>query len=252
MTDDLRYPDLVGRRVLVTGASSGIGLACARSFLQQGALVAAQFRSQPGPVQALALRHPERVHALRADLSEEAGCVEAVGRAAAALDGLDVLVHSAGIWNDGAIREMTRENLEGMFRVNTFSSYYLAREAGRAMRAGSLIFIGSTAGQRGEPGHSHYAGSKGAVQSMVYSLAQELAPAIRVNLVSPGWVRTPMAEETLRAKEGAIVANIPLRRVAEAEDVAAAVLFLSSAASRHLTGADLCVSGGALLPMPRG
>ncbi|MEW5765169.1 MAG: SDR family oxidoreductase, partial [Acidobacteriota bacterium] len=113
-------------------------------------------------------------------------------------------------------------------------------------------FIGSTAGQRGEPGHSHYAGSKGAVQSMVYSLAQELAPDIRVNLVSPGWVRTPMSEEALRQREASIVAAVPLRRVAESEDVAAAVLFLASEAGRHFTGADLCCSGGALLPMPRG
>jgi NAD(P)-dependent dehydrogenase (short-subunit alcohol dehydrogenase family) len=87
---------------------------------------------------------------------------------------------------------------------------------------------------------------------MVYSLAQELAPAFRVNLVSPGWVRTPMSRATLDAREAAIVSVVPLRRVAEAEDVAAAALFLASDVSRHLTGVDLCCSGGALLPMPRG
>ena len=86
---------------------------------------------------------------------------------------------------------------------------------------------------------------------MVYSLAQELAPSIRVNLVSPGWVRTPMSTETFKLKESAIVSAIPLRRVAESEDVAAAILFLASDVSRHLTGVDICCSGGALLPMPR-
>lgn len=120
------------------------------------------------------------------------------------------------------------------------------------MEGGSLVFIGSTAGQRGEPGHSHYAGSKGAVQSLVYSLAQELAPAVRVNLVSPGWVRTPMAKEALDARGEAICRAVPLNRVAEAADVAAAVLFLASDVSRHLTGVDLSCSGGSLLPMPRG
>ena len=253
MTSNVSYPDLDYRRVLVTGSSSGIGLACAEAFLGQGARVAAHYRAGVGPVEGLARRHSGRVIALRADLATEDGCVAAVAEAVEGLGGLDVLVHSAGIWDDGPIRDLSREVLERMFRTNTFSGYYLAREACRVMKTGSLIYIGSTAGQRGEPGHSHYAGSKGAMQSMVQSLAQELAPDIRVNLVSPGWVRTPMSEAALARRESAIVSVVPLKRVAEAEDVAAGVLFLASdAAGRHLTGVDLCCSGGALLPMPRG
>jgi 3-oxoacyl-[acyl-carrier protein] reductase len=166
-----------------------------------------------------------------------------------------VLVHSAGIWNDGAIRSMTAARLEEMYRVNTFSAYYLAREAAAVMTRGSLIIIGSTAGQRGEPGHSHYAGSKAAIWGLVQSLAQELAPAIRVNLVSPGWVRTPMANPALAegGREERIRAGVPLARIAEAEDVAAAVTFLADdQRACHLTGVDLPVSGGALIPLPRG
>ena len=122
------------------------------------------------------------------------------------------------------------------------------------MARGSVIVIGSTAGQRGEPGHSHYAGSKAALWGLVQSLAQELAPGIRVNLVSPGWVRTPMAEETFNepGRLDRIVKAIPLHRVAEPADVAAAVLFLADERQCHLTGVDLPVSGGALLPLPRG
>jgi 3-oxoacyl-[acyl-carrier protein] reductase len=187
-----------------------------------------------------------------ADLATEEGCISAVGEAADRMGGLDTLVHSAGIWTPGPIRELSQETLETMFKTNTFSSYYLAREAVRRMTRGNLLFIGSTAGQRGEPGHSHYAGSKGAVQSLVASLAQEVAPEIRVNLVSPGWVRTPMSQSALETRESSIVNVVPLKRVAEAEDVAAACLFLASDVSRHLTGVDLCCSGGALLPMPRG
>ena len=239
------------RRVVVTGASSGIGLACARSFLERGDTVIAHYRSQPGPGEALAREFSvNRVLPVAADLATEEGCVALL----AAARHVDVLVHSAGIWYDGGIRTLSRENLETMFRTNTFSAYYLSREAVRTMERGSILFIGSTAGERGEPGHSHYAGSKAALWGLVQSLAQELAPAIRVNLVSPGWVNTPMATSAFSepGKLAKITNAIPLRRVAEAEDVASAVLFLCDERQRHLTGVDLPVSGGALLPMPRG
>jgi len=239
------------RRVVVTGASSGIGLACARAFLAAGDEVVAHFRTGRSTVDGLVGEFgAARVVPVGADLATEAGCVALV-RAAGAFD---ALVHSAGIWNDGEIRTLAAVNLEAMFRTNTFSAYYLARESAKVIERGSMVFIGSTAGERGEPGHSHYAGSKAALWGLVQSLAQELAPAIRVNLVSPGWVNTPMAEETfaIPGKLEKIVSAIPLRRVAEADDVAAAVLFLADPRQVHLTGVDLPVSGGALLPMPRG
>ncbi|MCP4902963.1 MAG: SDR family oxidoreductase [bacterium] len=241
------------RTVLVTGASSGIGFNCARNFASRGWTVVAQFHRNQDPVSALEREFGVgRVFPVGADLSTEAGCVKAVG---AVPNELDALVHSAGIWNDGHIRELTGACLEEMFRTNTFSSYFLSREAVNKMEHGSLVYIGSTAGQRGEPGHSHYAGSKAALWGLVQSLAQELAPSIRVNLVSPGWVRTPMAEEALAeaGREEKIVSGVPLRRIAESEDVTEAVRFLTDdSTARHLTGLDIGVSGGALLPLPRG
>jgi 3-oxoacyl-[acyl-carrier protein] reductase len=244
--------DATRRTVVVTGASSGIGLECARVFLDRGDRVVAHYRTQAEPVEEL-LRHwgDDRVRPVQADLAEEQGCVDLV-RAAGAVT---VLVHSAGIWSHGPIRELEAENLEKMFRTNTFSAFYLARETSRVMSSGSMVFIGSTAGERGEPGHSHYAASKAALWGLVQSLAQELGPHIRVNLVSPGWVRTPMAEAALAesGREGRITAGVPLHRIAEPGDVAAAAVFLADHdAARHLTGIDLPVSGGALLPMPRG
>ncbi len=240
------------RTVIVTGASSGIGLACARLFLAAGDRVVAQYRSQPEPVEALRREHGgERVVPVRADLATEEGCVATL----AAAGSPEVLVHSAGIWNDGAIRDLETSTLEAMFRTNTFSAFLLAREMARSAERGVMVFIGSTAGQRGEPGHSHYAGSKAALWGLVQSLAQELAPEFRVNLVSPGWVRTPMAEPALSVdgREARVVAGVPLHRIAEPEDVAEAVAFLADEArARHLTGVDLPVSGGALLPLPRG
>jgi 3-oxoacyl-[acyl-carrier protein] reductase len=239
------------RRVIVTGASSGIGMACARAFIAAGDAVVAHGRTNRGAIEALRREFgPDRVQPVAADLATEEGCVSLV-RAAGAFD---VLVHAAGIWNEGAIRTLTAENLERMFRTNTFSAYFLAREAARALGRGCLVFVGSTAGERGEPRHSHYAGSKAALWGLVQSLAQELAPDVRVNLVSPGWVDTPMAAAALAASgvRERIVAGVPLRRVAEADDVASAVLFLADERQRHVTGIDLPVSGGALLPLPRG
>jgi 3-oxoacyl-[acyl-carrier protein] reductase len=236
------YPDLRGRTALVTGASSGIGRGIAEALIAQGMKVVAQHRQRPPP---------EGCVGIAADLSEERGCVDLVRAARAAVGEVRHFVHSAGIYNQGAIRSIAADTLEEMFKVNTFSGFYLMREL---VVAGlrNAVFIGSTAGQRGEPGHAHYAASKGAVQSMVMSLAVELAPEVRVNLVSPGWVRTPMAEESLARMGPILVPTLPNQRVAEVSDVVNAVLYLSSDASSHLLGQDLCVSGGALLVVPRG
>jgi 3-oxoacyl-[acyl-carrier protein] reductase len=251
------YSDLPGRRALVTGASSGIGAGIAEALLEQGMHVAVHYRSNRDAAAVLCARFPGLAFPVEADLGAEAGCALAVKEAARAMGGLDAIVHSAGIWNDGPIDRIDAARLEEMFRVNVFSAFYLVREALPYLRAGergrgNVVFVGSTAGERGEAGHSHYAASKGALQSLCLSLAVVLAPAVRTNLVSPGWVRTPMAESQL-ATTGALIAGaLPNRRVGEVEDVVHAVLYLSSEASAHLLGQDLEVSGGALLVVPRG
>ena len=255
MTLPVKYLDLAGRRALVAGGSSGIGLGIAEAMLEQGMRVAVHYRTHRAEAEALAARFPGSAFAVQADLSTEDGCRSLVAGSARLLGGLDQLVHSAGIWNDGPIGSIEAARLEEIFRVNVFSAFFLVREALPLLRQGgpgNVILIGSTAGQRGEAGHSHYAATKGAIQSMVMSLAVELAPAVRVNLVSPGWVRTPMAEEALATIGPLVAGALPNRRLGEIEDCAHAALFLASQASAHLVGQDLCVSGGALLVVPRG
>lgn len=255
MTLAVRYLDLEGRRALVTGGSSGIGLGVAEAFLEQGMKVAIHYRSQAEAARALARRFPDRAFPVGAELSTEAGAVGLVRESARLLGGLDQIVHSAGIWNDGAIDRIQAGTIEEIFRVNVFSAFYLVREALPMLRdgkPGNVILVGSTAGQRGEAGHSHYAATKGAIQSLTMSLAVELAPAVRVNLISPGWIRTPMAEEELKTIGPLIAGALPNRRVGEIDDCSHAALFLASQASAHLVGQDLCVSGGALLVVPRG
>jgi 3-oxoacyl-[acyl-carrier protein] reductase len=236
------YPDLNGRTALVTGASSGIGRGIALALETQGMRVAAQYRTQ---------RPPDGLVPLQAELGTEKGCIDVAAKAREALGTVELLVHSAGIYTPGPIDQISAATLEEIFRVNTFSAFYLVREL---LKAGlrNVVLIGSTAGQRGEARHAHYAASKGALQSMMMSLAVELAPRVRVNLVSPGWIRTPMAEESLRRIGAALEATIPNRRVGEVEDVVNAVLYLASSASSHLIGQDIGVSGGALLVVPRG
>ena len=254
---EVHYSDLAQRRALVTGASSGIGLAIAEAFLEQGMRVAVHYRSSRAAAAELCARFPGMAVPVDADLGTEEGCAHAVRLAVEALGGLEQLVHSAGIWNEGPIATISSAHVEEIFRVNTFSALYLVREALPHLRSdpgrrGNVILIGSTAGQRGEAGHAHYAGTKGAIHSIAMSLAVELAPSIRVNLISPGWVRTPMTEEDLRAIGDDIAACLPNRRIGEVEDCAHAALYLASEASAHLIGQDVCVSGGALHVLPRG
>ena len=249
------YPDLKGRAAIVTGASSGIGLGVARALLEQGMRVAVHYRKSQEAAQALCDEHPARAFPVQADLGTESGCMNLAAEARERLSGVDVLVHSAGIYNSAPIESMRADVLEQMFRVNAFSAFYLVRELAPALRAsgrGSIVLIGSTAGQRGEQGHSHYAASKGALQSFAMSLAVELAPAVRTNVVSPGWIRTPMAEPTLRTIGPVIASTLPNKRLGEIEDVVGAVLYLASDASSHLLGENISVSGGALLVVPRG
>ncbi len=242
------FTDLKGRRALVTGASSGIGRAIAAEFARQGMRVAGQFHRRRAGL-------PGGVQPLQADL-RLAGSGAVLARSAVKkLGGLDLIVHSAGLWNDGRIEKLTPETLHELYALNTFAAYEMIGAGAAALRKrrGGIILIGSTAGQRGEPGHSHYAGSKAALKGLMDSLAQELAPRIRVNMISPGWVLTPMAATTLTAKKRReLSARIPLARVAAPADCVAAALFLASnQMARHLTGQEICVSGGALLPVPR-
>ena len=251
----VHYSDLEGRRAVVAGGSSGIGLSIAKAFLEQGMKVVIHYRSHRRSAEAQVRRHPGRAFAVGADLSQEEGAVGLVRESARLMGGVDQLVHSAAVWNEGPIGRISRAQLEEIFRVNVFSAFYLVREALpwlRRSRRGNVILIGSTAGQRGEARHAHYAATKGAIQSLCMSLAVELAPQTRVNLLSPGWVRTPMAEGEIRALGSLIAGALPNRRVGEVADCAHAALYLASEASAHLLGQDLCVSGGALLVVPRG
>ena len=248
--------DFSGKRVLVTGASKGIGAACARTFAELGADVAVHYKADErgaSEVVQYARNCGRRAEALRADLAEWSAGEALVAAAEAALGPLDVVVLNHGIWKGARIDEMTEADYDEMLDANlrgVFSVSGAAAQRMKARRSGRIVLIASTAGQRGEAEHAHYAETKGAVISLTKSLAPELAPfGVLVNCVAPGWVRTPMTEPALsdEATRKWVERAIPLGRVATPEEIAGPVAFIASDLATFVTGEILNVNGGAVL-----
>jgi 3-oxoacyl-[acyl-carrier protein] reductase len=247
--------NMTGRRVLVTGASRGIGAACCRMFAQAGATVLVQyFASGQRAAEVLAdlkrlSGHPHAI--FRCDVTRRSQIKRLFNFISAQWGGLDCLINNAGVWVYDPLSRLDEERLEATFAVNVVGPFLCAREAVPMLERsgdGSIINISSTAGQRGEAFYSAYAASKGAMISATKSWSSELAPKVRVNSVAPGWVETDMTADALAGDRGtAIAASIPLGRVASPEDIAGPVLFLASPLARHITGEILNVNGGSVL-----
>ncbi len=248
--------DLAGRGALVTGGSRGLGRAAALALARAGADVAINYRRNSRAAVDVARQCDEfgvRAAAVKADVASSsevrrlfAGVERRFGR-------LDILVANAGIWKGAAIEKMTDRQLAETLDLNVRGVFYCCREAVPLMRragGGRIILVASTAGQRGEAFHSHYAASKGAVISLTKSLAPELAAdRILVNCIAPGWFDTDMSRPSLSKPDigDQVVATIPLGRVGRPEEFAGAVLFLASELSTFVTGEILNVNGGAVL-----
>jgi len=248
--------DLSGRVALVTGGSRGLGRAAALALARAGADVAVNYVRNAKAAREAAARCEEtgvRAVALKADVSSSTDVKRLFARVERRFGRLDVLVASAGVWKGAAIEKMTDRELAEMLDLNVRGVFYCCREAVSLMRKagrGRIILVASTAGQRGEPFHSHYAASKGAVISLTKSLAPELAADhILVNCIAPGWFDTDMSRPSLSKPDvrEQVVATIPLGRVGRPEEFAGAVLFLTSELSTFVTGEILNVNGGAVL-----
>jgi|CXWL01.1.fsa_nt_gi 3-oxoacyl-[acyl-carrier protein] reductase len=248
--------DLTGRRVLITGASRGIGAACARAFARAGAAVLVHYRERADAADAvaaeLAALAPDQPHLrCRADLASTAQVSALFAVVHAEWGALDCLVNNAGVWVRNPLAALDLSLLDATWQVNVTGAFACAHEAVALLAAsadGNIVNVSSTAGQRGEAFYSPYAASKGALISATKAWASELAPQIRVNCVAPGWVDTEMSASALDGPDrAAIEATIPLQRVATADDIAGPVLFLASSLARDITGEVLNVNGGSVL-----
>jgi len=239
---------LAGRVALVTGASRGIGRAIALELGRAGAAVLVHHRESPDEASRVANDIAQSA-TLAADLRDPAACRALVDDCRTALGPPDILIHSAGVWNHRPADTTDQERLDDLMALNLTALFHLASAAVPAMkerRHGRIIGISSTAALLGEPEHSHYAASKGAMESWARSLAVELGPfGITTNTVAPGWTVTEMVTaEVEPARLDSIAATIPTRRLATPEDVALAVRFLVSDEARHINGVCLPVEGG--------
>ena len=248
--------DLKGKNAIVTGGSRGIGAAACRMLAQAGANVVVGYHRDEAAANAVVADIKAagcKGLAVGGDLSNHADCAALFDRAAVVLGTIDIVVANAGVWKKAHIDEMTTEQWREMMTINLDSVYHTCHFAARHMKekkSGKLILIASTAGQRGEAYHAHYAATKGGVIAMTKSLANELGYYnINVNCVSPGWVLTDMTEKVFGDVNfrATVEQSIPLRRIAQPEDVAGVIVFLASELARQIQGELISVNGGSLL-----
>ncbi len=238
--------------VLITGASRGIGRTASIEFSQLGYNVAVHYNTNESAanktVDSVLAAGASKAVAISCDLRNSDTAGDLINQTINQIGPPTVLVHNAGLWLPTPIDSFEGKNLCDQIECNLVSTFYLIREFVKYSEQGSIVLVSSTAGQRGEAGYSGYAATKAGIIGMTKSLAVELAPDFRVNSVAPGWVDTDMAYDSIHGPDRERIINeIPLKRVATAEDVADAIVFLAGDKSRHITGEVININGGSVL-----
>jgi 3-oxoacyl-[acyl-carrier protein] reductase len=244
-----------GKAALITGGSRGIGAATAKLFARLGADIAINYnanKDEAEKVRAEIEKIGRQCLAVKADMGDRADCENLVKTTVEKFGKIDILVNNAGIWTEAAIDNMTDDVLDRLLDINLKGCFYTTSAAVPHMKkqkSGNIIFVASTAAQRGEAFHSHYAASKGALIALTKSLSSELAESnIRVNCVAPGWVDTDMSHEALTGSDAPkILSLIPLGRAGTAEEIAGPIVFMASEWAGFIDGEVLNVNGGAVL-----
>jgi NAD(P)-dependent dehydrogenase (short-subunit alcohol dehydrogenase family) len=237
---------LEGKRVVITGGTSGIGEATSRRFLDEGARVVAVAIGEDEV--ATATQRVPGLSAIRADVADRAGVRAAFEQVDEELGGVDVLVANAGISIRKPFLQIEESDWRRVLDVNLTGVFFCAQEAARRMVAsggGVILMTASTNGLTGHPLYADYNASKAGVVLLARTMALELAPAVRVNAVCPGYVLTPMQQAEYSAEMLAEVnAAIPLGRHASPEEIASLYAFLASDEGAYFTGSVISVDGG--------
>jgi 3-oxoacyl-[acyl-carrier protein] reductase len=240
------FASLEGKVALVTGGSRGIGAAISRELGRAGAKVAVNYRS--GKEAAEEIAGEVGGVALQADVSDPAQAQRLIEEVEEQVGDVDCLVNNAGITRDTLIARMSDDDWNEVIGTNLGGPFYTCRAVARKMmrrRSGSIVNLTSVVGLHGNPGQANYAAAKAGIIGLTKALARELGSrGVRVNAVAPGYIATELTNVLSEEIRGAILANTPLGRLGEPEDVAGAVRFLCSDEAAFVTGEVLLVDGG--------
>jgi 3-oxoacyl-[acyl-carrier protein] reductase len=241
---------MTNRTAFITGASRGIGRACALSLAQAGARVAVAARSieqletLAGEIRAMG----HEAFPVVIDLANPESIKESIARAAQDFGPIGILVNNAGITKDGLALRMKKDDWDTVIATNLTGAFLAIQQVLQGMmreRWGRIINISSVVGEMGNPGQANYVASKAGLIGLTKSIAQEMGSRnITVNAVAPGFVETDMTHNLSEELKAKMLANIPLKRIGRPEDVAAAVRFLASEEAGYITGHVLDVNGG--------
>jgi 3-oxoacyl-[acyl-carrier protein] reductase len=239
--------DLQGKGALVTGASGGLGGAIARILHAHGARVALSGTRREA-LDRLAGELGEGAFAVPADLGDAKAVEALAGAAEAALGAIDILVNNAGVTRDNLFLRMKDEEWDQVLNLDLTAAFRLTRGCLKGMmrrRYGRIIGITSVIAVKGNPGQANYTAAKAGMIGMSKSLAAEVASRnITVNCVAPGFIQSPMTDALNEKQRETILATVPMGRLGEGAEVAAAVLYLASAEAAYVTGQTLHVNGG--------
>ena len=239
--------DLTGMTALVTGASGGIGSAVAKALAGQGARVALSGTREKA-LRGLQAEIGGESIILPCNLSDATAVDALVPQAVEALGQLDILVNNAGVTRDNLAMRMKDEEWTDVIRINLEAAFRLARASLKPMmraRFGRIISVTSVVGATGNPGQANYAASKAGIVGMSKALAQEVASrGITVNCIAPGFIASPMTDVLPEAQKEALLGRIPVGKLGEGSDIAAAAVYLVSREAGYVTGQTVHVNGG--------